>query len=95
MSADLKSKGRMIAQRNRIAAGRKVRVSTMNPEMQYTAKMSYLRGLVMGKGWKVQEDEKVRFFVHIIDQDGNDLSGAKTVQAAIDFVEEQLDQDKE
>ncbi len=59
------------------------------------AKLSYLRGLVAGKHWKVKTDEKARFMVHICDQDGKDLSGAKTVQAAIDFVQEQLKKDGE
>ena len=95
MSADLRFKGRMIGQNIKRAEARKVSVYTMNPEMERTAKMSYLRGLVMGKGWAIQEDEKARFMVHILDQDGKDLSGPKTIAAAIEFVENQLDEEKE
>lgn len=62
---------------------------------RFAAKLSYLRGLVAGQHWSLKTDEKARFMVHICDQDGKDLSGAKTVQAAIDFVKEHIDQGKE
>ena len=62
---------------------------------RFAAKLSYLRGLVAGKHWSLQIDESVRFMVHVCDENGKDISGAKTVQAAIDFMEDQLSKKEE
>lgn len=85
--------GRAAGRAVRTAAGRKPRVMTVDQDTAFTAKVSYLRGLVAGRGWKIQSDEKARFMVHIIDQDGKDISGPKTISAAIEFVEKDLQED--
>ncbi|MBR5180809.1 MAG: hypothetical protein IKW88_00985 [Clostridiales bacterium] len=92
-SADLKfNQGRLMSQRvKQRAAARDESFTSKNPEMQLDAKIGYLRGLAFSQGWKVEADEKVRVFVHIIDENGEDISGAKTIQAAIDFVKDRIE----
>ena len=93
--SDPRFKGQVIAQRIRSSENRRSSFSDMNPDMKIHEKIGYLRGLAYSKGWRVQEDEKVRMFFHILDENGNDISGAKTVQAAIDFMEDQLSEKEE
>lgn len=94
MSADRKFnrvKGRLAALAAEKAAAGHVHAMDIDQESRFSAKANYLKGLAAGHGWKVKADEKARFMVHIIDGSGKDISGPKTVKAAIDFVEKQFD----
>ena len=46
-------------------------------------KVSYIRGRLYSAGETLVRDEKYRMFFHVLDADGNDLTGAKTIDAVL------------
>ena len=46
-------------------------------------KVNYIRGRLYAAGETLVRDEKFRMFYHVLDADGNDLTGAKTIDAVL------------
>ena len=53
-------------------------------------KVNYVKGRLYaaGDGERLVLDEHVKMFFHVLDADGNDLSGGKTIDAVIYWLDE-------
>ena len=46
-------------------------------------KANYIRGRLYSSGERLVKDEKYRMFYHVLDANGKDLTGAKTLDAVL------------
>lgn len=54
-------------------------------KLSFKGKVQYVRGRLTAAGYRLMSDKGVSYLFHVLDKDGNDLTGPKVIDAILEW----------